>query len=99
MSAPPAAVGHEMDELLLRRDNDGEIHLAGTGAVSLRIIYDSVLGIGEQGVEFMAEIIGKTDSRPIIKVSENVSLSTCGTPSASRLTVEKLDVSKCLVGN
>lgn len=71
-----------MDELLLRRDNDGEIHLAGTGAVSLRIIYDSVLGIGEQGVKFMAEIVGKADSRPIMKVREIVSLSICGTSPA-----------------
>jgi len=87
-----------MDELLLRRDNGGEIHLEGIGAVSLRIIYDSVLGIGEQGVVFMAEMIGKTDSRPIMKVSEIVSLGTCGTPSASCL-VEIRCVSKCLVGN
>ena len=77
-----------MDTLLLKRDNDGRIHLAGTDADSLLIIYDSVLGIGEQGVEFIAEIIDEADSRPTMKVSEIISHSTCGTPSAS-FPVEK----------
>ena len=61
-----------MNELPLRRDDEGEIQLSGTGAVSLRIVYDSVLGKGEQGVVFVGEILDKTDSRLIMKVSEIV---------------------------
>jgi len=62
---------HEtMDKLLpMRRGDGGDIHLAGIGAVSLRIVYDSVLGKGDQGVVFVGEILGKTDSRLIMKVS------------------------------
>ena len=47
--------------------------------MTVETIYDSVLGIGEQGVVFMAEIVGKADSRPIMKVSEIDSLSTYDT--------------------
>ena len=61
-----------MNELPLRRDDEGEIQLSRTGAVSLRIVYDSVLGKGEQGVVFVGEILDKTDSRLIMKVSEIV---------------------------
>ena len=60
-----------MDELPLTRDDDGEVQLAGTdGAVSLEIVYDSVLGTGRQGVVFLGEISRKTDARLIMKVSE-----------------------------
>ena len=61
-----------MNELPLRRDDEGEIQLSGTGAVSLRIVYDSVLGKGDQSVVFVGEILGKTDSRIIMKVSETL---------------------------
>lgn len=63
----------KMDKLLpMRRGDDGDIHLAGVGAVSLRIVYDAVLGKGEHSVVFVGEIIGKSDSRLIMKVSEIV---------------------------
>ena len=51
-----------MDDLPLRRDDDDEIQLERTGAVSLRTMYDSILWTGEQGVVFMGKIFGKTDS-------------------------------------
>ena len=60
-----------MDGLPLRRDGNGEIQLAGTGAVTLRIVYDSVLGTGRHGVVFKGEILGRYDSRVIMKVSYN----------------------------
>lgn len=63
----------KMEKVLpMSRGDDGDIQLAGVGAVSLRIVYDSVLGKGEHGVVFVGEIIGKTDSRLIMKVSEIV---------------------------
>jgi len=51
-----------IDDVPLRRDDDDEIQLEGTGAVSLRIMYDSILWTGKQGVVFVGEIFGKTDS-------------------------------------
>ena len=62
-----------MDELPLRRDVNGEIQLAGTGAVTLRIVYDSVLGTGEHVIVVWGEILGRYDSRLIMKVSDNSS--------------------------
>ena len=60
-----------MDDLRLSRDDDGEIHLAGTtGPVSLQIVYDCVLGKGGQGAVFVGKILGKNDSRVIMQVSE-----------------------------
>ena len=60
-----------MDDLPLSRNDDGEIHLAGTsGPVSLQIVYDCILGTGGQGVVFVGNILGKSDSRVIMKVSE-----------------------------
>lgn len=60
-----------MNELPLTRDEDGDVRLAGTdGAVSLDIIYDTVLGTGRQGVVFVGEISRKNDSRLIMKVSK-----------------------------
>ena len=60
-----------MDDLPLSRDDDGEIHLAGTaGPVSLQIVYNSILGTGGQGVVFVGNILSKSDSRVIMKVSE-----------------------------
>ena len=58
-----------MDNLPLSRDDDGEVHLQGTGPVSLQIVYDCVLGTGGQGVVFVGKILGRTDSRVIMKVS------------------------------
>lgn len=66
-----------MDELPLRRDINDEIQLTGIGAVSLRIVYDSVLGTGGHGVVFMGEVFGKTDLRLIMKVSKNATLGRC----------------------
>ena len=60
-----------MDDLPLRRDDDGEIHLAGTaGLVSLQMVYDCILGTGGQGVVFVGNILSKSDSRIIMQVSE-----------------------------
>ena len=58
-----------MDDLPLSRDDDGEVRLEGTGPVSLQIMYDSVLGTGGQGAVFVGKILGKDDSREIMKVS------------------------------
>ncbi|CAM9571594.1 unnamed protein product, partial [Ascophyllum nodosum] len=61
-----------MDNLPLSRDDDGEVHLQGTGPVSLQIVYDCVLGTGGQGVVFVGKILGRTDSRVIMKVAAKV---------------------------
>ncbi|CAM9571173.1 unnamed protein product [Ascophyllum nodosum] len=61
-----------MDDLPLSRDDDGEVRLEGTGPVSLQIMYDSVLGTGGQGAVFVGKILGKDDSREIMKVAAKV---------------------------
>ena len=57
-----------MDNLPLSRDDDGEVCLEGTGPVCLKIVYDCVLGTGGQGAVFVGKILGKDDSRVIMKV-------------------------------
>ena len=69
-----------MDELPLRRDDDGEIQLEETGAVSLRTMYDSILWTGEQRVVFMGEIFGKTDSLSTLEGEVHCSAWTLSVP-------------------
>ena len=62
---------YHMDDLPLSRDDDGEIHLAGTaGPVSLQIVYDCILGTGGQGAVFVGKVLSKCDSRVLMQVSE-----------------------------
>ncbi|CAM9827730.1 unnamed protein product [Ascophyllum nodosum] len=59
-----------MEDLPLSRNDDGEIHLAGTaGPVSLQIVYDCVLRKGGQGAVFAGKILDKSDSRVIMQVA------------------------------
>lgn len=79
-----------MDELLLTRDEDGDVRLAGTdGAVSLDIIYDSVLGTGRQGVVFVGEISRKIDARLVMKVSKIAGQRMVSSLPSSRMTCRK----------
>lgn len=59
-----------VDNLPITRGEDGELHLAGTGPVSLEIEYDCVLGTGGQGVVFGGKILERrgNDTRLIMKV-------------------------------
>ena len=86
---PLPPINHMMNELPLNRnDDDGEIHLAGIGAVSLQIIYDSVLGRGGHGVVFMGKIFRETDSRLVMKVSGIVCAWCVCRPAYSALGVK-----------
>lgn len=46
-----------MDQLPISRDADGDVQLAGTGRVSLRIEWESILGHGGQGAVFLGKIL------------------------------------------
>ena len=58
----------KMDQLPLRRNDNGEIQLEGIGAINLQIIYDSVLGSGGQAVVFKGRIYRKIDSQLVMQV-------------------------------
>lgn len=64
----------ELGQLPLTRDIDGQLHLAGTGPVTLQIHYGQILGTGGEGVVFKGVLINIRDGSLAIEVWYDISV-------------------------